>query len=75
MARRKVPAQSKTPKPPGSDWNSWQPGSGRKGYAPPGFANEAERPPVRDQNGRPLLGDGSGRVDWARYDREINGEE
>lgn len=32
-----------------------------------------EIPPVRDDRGLPLKGDGSGKVDWVKWDKELNG--
>jgi hypothetical protein len=50
-------------------WNSWQPGSGRKGWSPWGTGKPI--PPVRDSaTGHPIGTDG--KVDWARVIREAN---
>ena len=43
------------------DWNSWKPGSGRKGWSP--FTKATPPTQWRDNEGRPLKADGSLDVD------------
>jgi hypothetical protein len=59
-ARKKRPA-------PNTSWNTWKPGSGRKGWSP----FDKPIPPVRDgQTGHPIGKDGN--IDWARVIRDAN---
>lgn len=63
--RRKPPSASQRAE--ADSWNSWQPGSGRKGWSP----FDKPIPPVRDtETGHPLGSDG--KIDWKRVIDEAN---
>lgn len=62
-ARRKRKPETNT------SWNTWQPGSGRKGWSP--WDKPVTRE-VRDgETGHPIK---NGQVDWARVIREANND-
>lgn len=65
--RRKRP--TKEQKQESTEWNSWKPGSGRKGWSP--FTKPI--PPVTDyETGHPIGSDG--KIDWAAVIRKSNEE-
>jgi hypothetical protein len=54
------------------NWNSWKPGSGRKGWSPWGSGKTTPPAQWRDGAGRPLKSDGS--LDTDKFIQERTGK-